>query len=527
MFNILIKIKYFYFFINIIYFFICLLIMNSEEEVSHPVRMAFISAILPVFFLSMGRIAGIIFFTCSSTILFVLFYIVLSYHYISPAMLCAMSGVKGDVAFSFLAHIKWYYYVLLVVIIALSGSVSWKYAYYDKKYLIIVTPFLLYISGYACIRAIFIGSHHEHHLFLEQVYDIKRRLPAPVGEVIYLAAVKFDPDEKRQARPHNVSDSVITGKEAPREKAIILIIGESAVTDRHSVYGYQGAETTPEFVRLQKEGALCRVDEAYSAANMTRSAVPMMVSFSEPEEIEKYYTEKNIVELAKENGYYTSWISSQEGRGQYSRPYGYISEYSDYVIRPDYHNETRIISDHDGTLIPFIREKFRDTHPYKFFVIHIMGSHQSYEDKRTEEDIRALPYANAYDQSIHRTDRIIAQINKMAQEELGDYVLFYTSDHGEIPEDLGNGDGHGLQYGGVAQYRVPLLVMGNYQRSCDLIAQFRNNQGRYSQVMDKFVFLNLLGYDISAKTLAAKKNYNRLLHSDGRIYTYDTLPHRP
>lgn len=492
----------------------------------HPARLALISALLPIACLALGRIIGTILLLFLSAALLMLWYIATYWGSITCNILHV---VPADIVYdhtetlSFLHVIPWYYFLITSAVTAFIIIFSWKNACWNRKTswlaLIVITFFCVIKAGPLILNAKDLQGSLEDY--------VKGALPVPVGEITLVASILLTPEERMHANPHISSDPAIAGKGTPQAKNIILVIGESSLSDRYGVYGYKGADTTPQLDTLQKDGKLCVVRNAWSSANLTANAVPMMLSFAEPEDMKKNFTEKNLIELAKENNFKTFWIGAQIGRGPYARSYGYISEYSDYVIRPDYRNPEKRVTGRDESLLPVIEQKFRDAHQNKFFIIHIYGNHVAYEDKRTEEDIRALPRASAYDQSIHRTDRILGEINHMAEKELGNYILIYSSDHADVPVDTGNGKGHALQFGGAEQYRIPVLLMGDYQKTCNLIEILRNNKGRYTQVMDKFVLLTLMGYDIMPEALAKKKDYDNLLHSDLNIYTYDTLPHRP
>lgn len=131
----------------------------------------------------------------------------------------------------------------------------------------------------------------------------------------------------------------------------------------------------------------------------------------------------------------------------------------------------------------------------------------------------ALPNADEYDQSIHRTDRILHQIIDMADRELGNYVLVYTSDHGEVV-----GKGHGLQYGGYDQYNIPMIIGDPTDKYCHYAEKIRNVDGYYSSLMNKYLLLDMLGYDIDPKVIEADRHTDPVLHSDDKVYQYRDIP---
>ncbi|KON63606.1 phosphoethanolamine transferase CptA [Komagataeibacter europaeus] len=431
-------------------------------------------------------------------------------------MLQAIAGTNSHEALSTLESFSIPVVMLLVASFAAQCYLSWKFSRFRLYVFIFTGLTLVYPYGRAIVKAYHVQK--ERHVYTESASSFRAYAPGTIGNTVYLLSLIMN-DENTEAVPHQNTDSMITDKVPGRVKNIIVVVGESDLADRHTIYGYKAQNTTPNIQRLVDGDRICVIQNAHSSANMTRYAVPMLFSFYDPDHRDKLYSEKNIIELAKDNKYKTFWISSQDGFGQYSRSFGYLSEFSDYVTRQDYNNKENHVDWHDESLLPVIKEKFADPDEYKFFVIHIIGSHIFYSDDRTQEDIDALPTADTYDQSIHRTDRILNQIINMADAELKDYALLYTSDHAEIINV-----GHGLQYGGYAQYRVPVFMLDKSKKYCQMAEEMRNNDGYYTEVMNKFILLDMMGYTVNPDSISDVRIHDHVLHSDSMTYDYKNLP---
>lgn len=306
-------------------------------------------------------------------------------------------------------------------------------------------------------------------------------------------------------------------------------MGESSLSDRYNSYGYKSYETTPNINKLIKEGKACALQKSYSNADMTKYSVPVTFSFYSPSDKNSLLNEKNIIELARDHNYKTFWISSQQGTGPYGRPYGYISEYSNYVIRPDFNNEgplklngqkdpLRINGYQDDSLIPVLKQKFTEKSDYNLYVVHIMGSHMAYSSKRDKVDIEDLPNASDYDQSIHHTDRLLKSIIENADKTLQDYILIYTSDHGEVV-----GKGHGIPSAGQVEYRVPFIIYGKNLSWCETAESYRNINRNYMSVMNKYLLLKMMGYEIKEASLIKEKKAEIVFHDGDNLYPLSAL----
>lgn len=173
--------------------------------------------------------------------------------------------------------------------------------------------------------------------------------------------------------------------------------------------------------------------------------------------------------------------------------------------------------DGDMKTVGKLNALLKDNNPYRFVVIHLRGSHAPYTNFDALDD--SFNFSD-YDKTIHHTDRVLNEIVQTLAQSNQQYVLFYTSDHGEIIDV-----GHGIQYGGANQYIIPLMIKSNFDNQyCNFIERSRNKNGYISGLMNKFLLAQMLGYTIDAKKLRAEKNNDRVLHSDGKVYDFMKFP---
>ncbi|MFT8554440.1 MAG: phosphoethanolamine transferase [Zymomonas mobilis] len=498
---------------------------HSGLHLHHQIRSPFETFLLPFFFFSLGSIPSAVLNSVLLALIIFDVFVVYKCGFITDQTIQAIIGTNRHEFISMLCgsnYIAIFFSLLLVII---SGFFTYKLGKFNRK-AIFATGLFLLIPAMDTAHVVMMGKNNpkaKAAIVKDISSCVRRKMPGIIGDVEY-AIVQFmflHKDALFQSPPlfHEKQDLSIKGKHKGKSYNIIFVMGESSFVGRYGVYGYKAQNTTPYMNVMAFYKKICTIPRVHSAANLTDFSVPMTFSFFAPRKQELLQSEKNIIELAHDNGYKTFWIASQDGSSSYARTYGYISEFSDYVTRQDFNNQQNGVNWRDESLFPVIKEKFLDKNPYKFYVIHIMGSHENYKDKRTAEDISALPNADEYDQSIHRTDRILHQIIEMADHELGDYTLVYTSDHGEVV-----GMGHGLQYGGYDQYNIPMIVRDPTGEYCRYVEKLRNVDGYYSSLMNKYLILDMLGYDIDPKVIEEARHTDPILHSDAKVYDYKNIP---
>ncbi|WP_338332922.1 phosphoethanolamine transferase [Acetobacter sp. LMG 32666] len=486
-------------------------------------------SVIPLILFNLGRAFSAVFNTIFVLSLVFCWYIVYSCQYITDTNLDAIVGTNPHEALSMLETVPWFFYIVAAMLVIAVASVSWFLGKYNYRAMLIgLIPFVASLS-YAGWKVYKVWPHYKLSwdepatigFFATQ---IRQQAPGIIGMDTYMGLIYFIntyTNTQFPVIPHAKTDPSVIKKHTGRVHNIIFIMGESSFAPRYSVYGYNKQKTTPYLLESQEKNQICVIEKAHSNANTTHYSVPMTFSFQTPDNSSNLLSEKNIIEMARDNGYKTFWIASQDGSGAYSRPFGYISEYSNYVTRQDYNNKYNGVNWKDESILPVLKEKFTDAAPYKMYVLHIEGSHMSYDDKYTKEDTQSLPNAEKYDLSIHHTDRLIQKIMSMASDTLGEYTLIYTSDHGEVVNK-----GHGLQFGGLDQYNIPMIIHDGNGNGyyCHMAESLRNDNGYYTSIMNKYLLLDMLGYDTNPQFIQKSKSIDTVLHSDSKMYNYNNIP---
>ncbi len=324
---------------------------------------------------------------------------------------------------------------------------------------------------------------------------IKSYFPAVIGDVVYFASTMLLNDRYSNTSIIPDFNKVITGKEDNDNNTIVIVMGESSLFSRYSIYGYPKL-TSPALQKIFTQPKSCIVRNVHSSAPETRDSLAMTFSFSTPESDTNLFKNKSIIEMAKANGYKTWWIGSQELEGLFSSKYGFIARKSDVV---------RLTNGHDEHLVPMLTDALEDTSaPKKFIIVHLLGNHKPYHNYDAE-DKKALPVAEEYDLTIHKTDRVVSSLFNDVAKHSNNYIFLYTSDHGEVVNK-----GHGLMKG-KDQWYIPFLYKStNDKFDCSFIEQFRNKDGWLSGLMNKYILSRLIGYTLDKNIVNNEMNNDRV-----------------
>ncbi|EBY7517442.1 TPA: sulfatase-like hydrolase/transferase [Salmonella enterica] len=324
---------------------------------------------------------------------------------------------------------------------------------------------------------------------------IKSYFPAVIGDVAYFASTMILNDRYSNTSIIPDFNESITGKAESGNNTIVIVMGESSLFSRYSIYGYPKL-TSPDLQKIFTQPKSCIVRNVHSSAPETRDSLAMTFSFSTPESDTNLFKNKSIIEMAKANGYKTWWIGSQELEGLFSSKYGFIARKSDVV---------RLTNGHDEHLVPMLTDALEDTSaPQKFIIVHLLGNHKPYHNYDAE-DKKALPGAEEYDLTIHKTDRVVSSLFNDVAKHSNNYIFLYTSDHGEVVNK-----GHGLMKG-KDQWYIPFLYKStNDKFDCSFIEQFRNKDGWLSGLMNKYILSRLIGYTLDKNIVNNEMNNDRV-----------------
>jgi glucan phosphoethanolaminetransferase (alkaline phosphatase superfamily) len=252
----------------------------------------------------------------------------------------------------------------------------------------------------------------------------------------------------------------------------ILIIGESARRDSWSVYGYS-RPTTPNLDKLRGEAIFFQ--NAVADANVTICAVPILLTGMSPARFDMKAIRGNLVGLAGEAGYSTSWLMNQDPHISLL-----TGVHADRMLYPpSWHTFTTGRLPWDQVLLPEVKAELAGADRRSRFIgLHTIGSHWAYDSRYPTAFNRfgsgpALTYldavsgkpdqrvVDAYDNSVAYTDWFLGEIVAAARPLTVPVTITYVSDHGEDLFLLDGRSGHGAASYSKHQFDIPAFVWVN------------------------------------------------------------------
>ena len=273
----------------------------------------------------------------------------------------------------------------------------------------------------------------------------------------------------------SIKDRVLAAQlKAAPDGVYVLIIGESLTRDHMGVYGYH-RETTPFQTEAAADSHYTFFNHAYSCYTQTvqvlTEALTEKNQYNDMELVDAY----SIIDMARQAGFHTTWISNQSRYGVWDTPIGAIGSACDdqYWIN-QYVGTDVVTKDYDTALIPYLR-KVDPKNRRQLVVVHLMGSHVSYWDRYPSEFYhwpesmgKARSTADVmndeYDNSVLFNDYVVESIMNEAVNYMKADSVLYFSDHGE---QVTARPGHNADQFDYTMVHIPFWIYtsDDYQRS--------------------------------------------------------------
>ncbi|MER1977817.1 phosphoethanolamine transferase CptA [Pseudocitrobacter faecalis] len=238
----------------------------------------------------------------------------------------------------------------------------------------------------------------------------------------------------------NLKDS---SGDAPR--TLVLVIGESTQRGRMSLYGYP-RETTPELDALHKSDKNLTVfNDVVTSRPYTIEILQQALTFANEKNPDLYLTKPSLMNMMKQAGYKTFWITNQQTMTERNTMLTVFSKQTDKQF---YMNQQRTQSarEYDTNVLAPFKEVMADPAPKKLIIVHLLGTHIKYEyrypekwgkfDGKTDHLPAGLSQEqqdeyNAYDNANLYNDHVVASLINEYKATNPNGFLLYFSDHGE------------------------------------------------------------------------------------------------
>jgi heptose-I-phosphate ethanolaminephosphotransferase len=258
--------------------------------------------------------------------------------------------------------------------------------------------------------------------------------------------------------------------DAPR--TLVLVIGESTSSRRMSLYGYP-RKTTPHLDALKAVGSLSVFDDVITTRPYTIEILQQALTFATQKQPERFLTEPTLMNLMKQAGYRTYWITNQQTMTRRNTLLTTFSQQADetYYLNNNRSQNTR---QYDEVVLAPFSKVLQGKEAKKFIVIHLLGTHSNYAYRYPEEygkftDREQVPPGlsgeelalyNSYDNAVLYNDFVLSRLIATFSENRENGFLLYFSDHGEEVFDTPPHQTLGRNEGAPTRnmYAVPFML---------------------------------------------------------------------
>ena len=258
---------------------------------------------------------------------------------------------------------------------------------------------------------------------------------------------------------------------ADTPSTVVLVIGESTNSRRMGIYGYY-RDTTPKLKAMSDE--LLVFDQVYASRPYTVESLEQALSFADQLQPKLYLEKPTLVDVMKQAGYRTWWITNQQTQTQRNTLLTTFSKQADEQVYLN-NNRSQNSAQYDEVVFRPFEDFLNRPESKKFILVHLIGTHRAYRYRYPDtfkifDDNEDLPpwvrkkrYRrdyNEYDNAIMYNDFVVASLIEQMKKSGQNGYLVYFSDHGEevydYPHHLFAGRDEAAPT--PAMYSVPFLV---------------------------------------------------------------------
>ncbi len=251
---------------------------------------------------------------------------------------------------------------------------------------------------------------------------------------------------------------------------LVLVLGESTNRQRMSLYGYP-RNTTPNLDKLRKD--MLVFEDVVTPRPYTIEALQQVLTFADEENPDLYLKTPSIVSVMKQAGFKTYWITNQQTMTKRNTMLTTFSEQADEQVYLN-NNRNQNARQYDGDVLAPFAKVLQEDAPKKFIVVHLLGTHMSYQyryppefEKFTDRSgapasLRddQLPTYNSYDNAVLYNDFVVSSLIGEYAKKNDNGFLMYLSDHGEDVFDSPSGNvlGRNEAKPTAPMYTIPFMV---------------------------------------------------------------------
>lgn len=341
-----------------------------------------------------------------------------------------------------------------------------------SKFILIL--FSLFITSYTFDKTYFLNDLNLDKALNKQLDNMQAASPWN----LIAGYIKYKQDLSQMENLLSQNNSIpplnnMKVKMKNQANTLVLVIGESTNRNRMSLYGYD-RETTPKLDA--KKDDLLVFDNVFSARPYTIEILQQALTFADEENPNLYISKPNILNIMKQAGYTTYWVTNQQTQTTRNTMLTTFSKMADNQIYLN-NNRQQNSSSYDEVVLEPFKEIIDDRNiEKKFIVLHLLGTHARYDyrypssfskfdNQKISQDLneKESTYYNYYDNAIYYNDFVVSSIIDIIQNDKNPSSMLYFSDHGEeVFDNLKQKKmGRNEQEPTSAMYTVPFIIYGN------------------------------------------------------------------
>lgn len=352
-------------------------------------------------------------------------------------------------ASEYLAHYFAWWIVLSVVAYGAGGWLLWRkvrpvYLTSWKKPLICFLLFMISL-GYPAVR-----QYTKYDKFEVALENFEERI---VTATPWQLVVGYHNYRQQLARMQEMLDANakvpplqnLVDAHANQPATLVLVIGESTNRQRMSLYGYN-RPTTPLLDKLHDQ--LNLFDNVVAPRPYTIESLQQVLTFADQEHPDLYLSTPSLINVMKQAGYKTYWITNQQTITKRNTMLTTFSKQADEQFYLN-NNREQNASQYDEDVFEPFSKVLADQAPRKFIIVHLLGTHMRYQYRYPPEFDRftdrtgvpdyvtddQVPTYNSYDNAVLYNDYVVSTLIERFRAVDPNGFLLYLADHGEAVFD--------------------------------------------------------------------------------------------
>jgi heptose-I-phosphate ethanolaminephosphotransferase len=215
-------------------------------------------------------------------------------------------------------------------------------------------------------------------------------------------------------------------------------------------------------------------DQVYASRPYTVESLEQALTFADQQQPKLYLEKPTLVDVMKQAGYRTYWITNQQTQTQRNTLLTTFSKQADEQVYLN-NNRSQNSAQYDEVVFRPFEDVLNRSAAKKFILVHLIGTHRAYryrypesfkifdDDEHLPPWVRKKRYRreyNEYDNAVLYNDFVVASLIEQLKKSGQNGYLVYFSDHGEevydYPRHLFAGRDEAAPT--PAMYSVPFLV---------------------------------------------------------------------